>query len=720
MKKIIFAVISLLIAIGSQGQDTKKFLKEGNNHLEYERYRKASSSYLLVLKDEPENSEALFNLGKAYLGSYRHPEGLELMEKALTIKTDIDKHQEYWLGRAYHLNYKFNKAIKHYNNYLAVIPKNDPRKKDIDKFIYECENAKEFVGKRSFYRIDNIGAPINTAIDEHSPILTQDGNTMMVTTVKHKEDGENKSDNYSENVLIYVRDESGKWKKPQQLNHKLTGHEATVQLYDNDTKLLLYRNTGAGDLYQSELIDSVWSEPVPITSINTAWPEIDAYVNKEGDKMIYSSNFKSTNYANSDLFVVTKTANGWSQPKSLGSNINTEYDETSPFISSDGKTLFFSSTGHNSMGGFDVFKSFYDDSTGTWSKPINLGYPLNTPSDDVYFYYSNEDNWSGYFSSYRRGGLGEKDIYKVQFTPNVFITGVVKDKATQKPLPNLNIKFIAEGEEEDMGVDVTKQNSGKYLVNLLADRSYSVIIQDKSGQTLGTFEYIVPLLKEKDPLDYVFDIELNVDAPELISENVTSAAHEDEEIVSIDASEEVVTNKELPKNVVVKEEVDFAALSTMETLTNEVDALDETPSEEKIKEENPTEKAVKEAKNHFKMDDVETGCKRVLHHVYFSFNKAVLQEKSFDELDKLACLMSSKSDSKVEIGGYTDNVGDDAYNKQLSQKRAQAVVDYLVKQGIPKSRLTAVGYGEEHPIASNDDEDEGRELNRRTEFKFLK
>ncbi len=120
------------------------------------------------------------------------------------------------------------------------------------------------------------------------------------------------------------------------------------------------------------------------------------------------------------------------------------------------------------------------------------------------------------------------------------------------------------------------------------------------------------------------------------------------------------------------------------------------------------------------MDDVETGCKRVLHHVYFNFNEATLQKSSYDELDKLACLMSSKSDVKVEIGGYTDNIGNDSYNKSLSQKRAQAVVDYLVKQGIPKSRLTAVGYGEEQPIASNDDEEEGRELNRRTEFKILK
>lgn len=124
-------------------------------------------------------------------------------------------------------------------------------------------------------------------------------------------------------------------------------------------------------------------------------------------------------------------------------------------------------------------------------------------------------------------------------------------------------------------------------------------------------------------------------------------------------------------------------------------------------------------KEYFKMNDVETGCKRVLHHVYFDFNKAILQEKSYEELSKLSCLMSTVPNIKVEIGGYTDNVGDDSYNKSLSKNRAQAVVSYLINQGVSKDRLKAVGYGEECPLASNDDEEEGRELNRRTEFKII-
>lgn len=722
MKRVIFAVIAILIVVVGQGQDTKKFLKEGNNHLEYEHYRKAANDYRLVLKDEPENSEALFNLGKAYLGCYRHPEALENMEKAIAIDDDIDKYQDFWLGRAYHLNYKFDKAIEHYKKYLETLSKSDPRSNDVNKYILECGYAKEFVGKRSFYRIDNIGAPINTSMDEHSPVLTQDGNTMMITARKYTEDGESENGNFSEEVLVATRDENGKWMKPKHFEHNLDGHDATVQLYDNDSKLLLYRNTGAGDLYHSDLVNGDWTDPVPMESINTIWPEIDAYVNKEGDKMIYSSNFNATNHDNSDLFVVTKTANGWSEPKSLGNNINTEYDETSPFISTDGKTLFFSSNGHTSMGGFDVFKSFYDESTNSWSKPVNLGYPLNTPSDDIYFYYSNEDNWSGYFSSYRRDGLGEKDIYKVQFIPNVHVKGVVSDINTKQPVANLNIKFIAEGDEEEMGTDVTKEGTGDYLVNILADRSYSIIVQDKEGQTLGTFEYIVPLLKENDPLDYVFDIELDVAAPELISANVTSAVAEDEEVVGIDAfEEEEVKTEELPEEVEEDEVSDIVSSpETSESETSTSNFVSNETDKPANKTDENKEEAVKEAKSHFKMDDIETGCKRVLHHVYFNFNETTLQESSYDELDKLACLMSSKSDVKVEIGGFTDNIGDDAYNKSLSQKRAQAVVDYLIKQGIPKSRLSAIGYGEEQPIASNDDEKEGRELNRRTEFKFLK
>ncbi len=122
--------------------------------------------------------------------------------------------------------------------------------------------------------------------------------------------------------------------------------------------------------------------------------------------------------------------------------------------------------------------------------------------------------------------------------------GVVKDENTKEPVPNLSIKFIAEGEEEEMASDVTKE-TGKYLVNILSDRSYSVIIEDKNGQTLGTFEYLVPILKEKDPLDYIFDIELNAVAPELISSNMKSAVPEDEEIVAIEVDEEEEDTEEV-------------------------------------------------------------------------------------------------------------------------------------------------------------------------------
>lgn len=763
MKKAGYIIVGVvLMALSTSGQDAKKLLKEGNDNLEYDHFRKASMSFEKALELAPQDPDVLFNLGRAYLGSFRHQEGLEKMEEALSIKPSIDKHQDYWLGKAYHLNYFFDKAITHYSAYRSTIKsKKDTRYTDLTKYIEECNYGKEYLSKQSHYKIENVGEGINTGDIEHSPVVSQDGKTMMFTSRHYFENGngEEEDDEFKEQILISTKDENGDWSKPLEFDHNLNGHDATVQLFDEDSKLLIYRNTGAGDLYISESTGDGWLDPEPFNEVNTQWNERDAYISADGNTVVFSSSFQSDNHdGTTDLFIMTKEGSGkWSNPISIGDNINTKFDENAPFVSTDGKVLFFSSNGHSSMGGYDVFKCLYDEATESWSDPINLGYPLNTPGDDIYFYYSNANNWSGYFSSYRREGFGEKDIYEVTFVPNVFVKGTVKYSNTGELVKNVHVEFIANGEVEVMSSDnVNESEEGKYIVNVLADNSYSILVKSESGQTLATFEYEIGTIKEGDPLEYVYDLEISEEEPELITENRNEATSSEDTPVSIineegqiaaeidDLNESQNTNTLIPDNAGGNDTAseDVSSVDQNETLAIQ-ESNEGQPSEgkqliddtiERLSSNEKEDTDIEESKVHpifpsnsnkvamkeyFKMNDVETGCKRILHHVYFDFNKTKLKEESFTELSKLSCLMNTVPNIVVEIGGHTDDIGEDGYNRGLSQKRAEAVVAFLISQGVPKDRLSAVGYGEATPLASNDDEEEGRELNRRTEFKIL-
>lgn len=745
MKKLSVLSVGILFVLGAFAQDAKKFMKQGNSDLEYEQYRKAIVSFKKVLEVEPENATALFKIGHCYLETFEHQKGLESMQAAIEIDAEVDKYQDYWLGRAYHLNYMFDEAINHYQLYLSTIKsKGDTRRDDLEKFLEECGYAKGYLAQPSHYRIENIGGPINTPDLEHSPVVSQDGKMMMFTSRHYiANGGDENHDDFIEQILISRKGTDGKWGAPQHFEHNLNGHDATIQLFDEDSKLLMYRNSGSGDLFVSEFTGDFWTEPEPYPGVNTQWNEVDGYINVTGDVFIYASSFRANDHdGTTDLFVIRRDESGkWSEPESVGDNINTKYEEKAPFLSSDGKTLYFSSTGHSSMGGYDVFKSYYDEDKEAWSDPINLGYPLNTPSDDIYFYYSNENNWSGYFSSYRRDGMGENDIYEVTFVPNVYVKGTVTDKNTGDPAENVQIDFVAVGEDETTASTPSEEATGKYLVNVVADEIYSVLVKNEAGVTLGTFEYEIPLLKEGDPLEYEFDMEVNMAVPELITENYEQATPEDEQTSAIVSDDEPMSENDIvesnqvtydekgnpienieetqvlaEKSVSSTHPVSNAPQSESFSASPESDDNYKGPSyvNEKYTEENKVD-----VKTYFKMEDVESGCKRILHHVYFDFNKSTLKEISYEELQKLSCLMSTHPSIVVEISGHTDALGNDDYNKKLSHKRAKAVVNYLVQQGVQASRLMAIGYGEDRPLASNDDEEEGRELNRRTEFKII-
>jgi outer membrane protein OmpA-like peptidoglycan-associated protein len=318
----------------------------------------------------------------------------------------------------------------------------------------------------------------------------------------------------------------------------------------------------------------------------------------------------------------------------------------------DGKTLYFSSQGHKTMGGYDIFKSV--NTNGQWSEPENIGYPVNTPDDDVFFVL-NASGKHGYYSSVQKGGYGEKDIYMVTFL------------GPEKP--------VALSDED----------------NLLAGSTASV--SDMMAQTVAVKTVKTTLLK-----GIIYD----------------SMSH-----APLEASIELVDNK---KNQII---ASFTSNSTtgkyLVTLPSGVNYGIAVKAPNYLfysaNFDLPDTAAYQVVERNIPLQSINIGSRIVLRNVFFDFDKATLRPESTAELDRLIALLNQYNKLKIEISGYTDNKGSQSYNQALSQNRSKSVVDYLIAHGIASDRLTYKGYGMDNPIATNET-DEGRQLNRRTEFKI--
>ncbi|ALW87357.1 hypothetical protein AUC43_13285 [Hymenobacter sedentarius] len=496
------------MASPAQAQSTRKDLKTGNKFFEQENYRAALPYYEKVLAKDPNNAKALFNAGISYM-SFDKEKASDYIYKAQKIKPKVSKDVEYWLGRVDHLNYNFDEAVAHFQAYNATLKKNDQRKEELAQLIQHSKNAKvQFNSPKDIF-VKNLGPTINTQFSEHSPVISSDDKLLIYTSrgenvtgaTGKPSDKKNKSiaadGEYYEDIFEATRLDDENWNKPRSLSGVLNGkgHDASTQLFDNDTKLLMYRNDNNGDIFISEKSGGDWTAPKPLGSnINSKSYEGDAYITPDGLTLYFSTGRYSED-GTLDLYVSTRASmtDEFGPAKSLGSAINTKYDDDSPYLSKDGKTLYFSSRGHNTMGGYDIFKSEYNAETRRWGEAQNLGYPINTPDDDSYYRLSPDGSYA-YLSSYRIGGYGEKDIYTINYIKNAIIKGkVFSAKDSTSVIPGVELVFTgAQADKTALSFrDVTKPD-GAYQVAVLSGRTYQVAVS-KDGKNIETQEFAVPV-----------------------------------------------------------------------------------------------------------------------------------------------------------------------------------------------------------------------------------
>jgi outer membrane protein OmpA-like peptidoglycan-associated protein/tetratricopeptide (TPR) repeat protein len=446
-------------------------------------FEQALENYLIAQEFNPDNADLNYQIGYCYLNLQTNRlKALPYLERAKLLNQNMGSEFLYSLGKAYQYSLDFDNAMQVFEAYKATIDtlKNADSYAKALKAMDECMVGKELVKKPIRVRIDNLGAGVNTKFPEYSPVLSEDETKLMFTSRRDETTGkmvDAEDSLFFEDIYVTYKIDN-EWAPAKNIGKPINTeeHDATINLSVDGKKLLIYRTTNGGDVFESRQDGIEWSEPKPIREINTKYYENHAAYSTDGKYLFFISNRKdSISLGGKDIYMAEVASNGSIyNVKNAGSVINTPFDEEGVFCHPDGKTVYFSSHGHRSMGGYDIFKSTFNN--GVWTTPENLGYPINTPEDDAFFVVS-KDGRRAYFASYREEGFGDKDIYVMNFLTDAealsSLQFVVFDPETGKPMQAVvEIKDIATG-----NVIIKRETeNAETIANLQAGKTYEITV----------------------------------------------------------------------------------------------------------------------------------------------------------------------------------------------------------------------------------------------------
>ncbi len=481
---ISLSLLLILIIFGSvlfaQDKATSKlaneFFNDGN-------FNAALDQYLELLKVEPENSKFNYRTGVCYLNTnIDKSSAIPYLEKALESE-DADDNTYYLLGRAYHFAYRFPNAINMFEKFKEVNKGNNENLHDIEKQIEYCYNAIEIMKFPLDVSFENMGSEINSTSPDYYPFVPLNESYLIYNT--KRDDGSNLLPDGSFNSEIYIsRVKNGKYSNARKIDQNintLNGSEEVIGLSADGKHILFYYDNEEhyGDLfigdYQNEKIKNVVKLPKVINSKNH---EIAASISKFGD-VIYFASDREGGFGGVDIYSSRILPNGtWAPAQNLGATVNTEYDEDFPNVTADNKTLYFSSKGHTSMGGYDIFKATWNAVKRNWGDVKNIGYPLNTPEDNMNFRAS-ETGRTGYISALRAKGYGDLDIYSVTFNeidPQYTVLKGYINGADSTQIKDVFISVLDKQTDELYGSYMTNPISGRYII-ILPPGKYNILVE---------------------------------------------------------------------------------------------------------------------------------------------------------------------------------------------------------------------------------------------------
>jgi len=487
MKKVASSFILLtFLALSFQSviaQSPRKILREANELINLESYEIAIEKLSpLVQKNNP---EALLLKGFALVSLERVPEAISVYEKIMPYYSlekgnkaeAVEAH--YYLGQAYRLNEQPDKALEEFSKLKPIVTDKE-LKDDIELEIQYCHNMKELMAHPVPLKIEHLGNVLNSKYEDHSPVTLYDESTIYFTSTRPV-DGIDSIGPYFENIFVSHWRRNG-WTKPKVLN--IPGYNnvnrATVGLTPDGQGLIFFQNDGLhGALYITYKTFEGWSDPEPLPApINSGYNETHASLSPDGNTIYFSSE-RPGGLGGKDIYYSHRLPDGsWGKPINAGKNINTKMDEEGPFIHPDNQTLYFSSTGHNSMGGYDIFKS--SKTENGWTKAENIGYPVNSPSDDI-FYIPTPNGQRVYFSSRKEGSMGQSDLFLLHFPHDsersmAVVSSHIFNNDNQ-PAENATIYIINKSNNERLGEYKVNPTTGKFVTIIPAYQTYLLRIE---------------------------------------------------------------------------------------------------------------------------------------------------------------------------------------------------------------------------------------------------
>jgi len=494
--KYILSLIIVMYAVSLAGQsrsELREMFLSAEGDLLFEDYAEALPKYLSLLQIYPENYNFYFRIGQCYLNTPGEKDkAITWLETAVqNINPDYrrGRFQEtgapfdalYFLANAYRISNDFDKALGAYELFL----------KDVDTEMYDtalvrfqmqtCNNARQMMRKPVYVVDRNLGNTINDRFSEFNAVISPDEKTLLFTRELQFYD-----------AIFWSTKINGIWAEPVNLTPQLGIDQDyyTSSISHDGRTLLLYRtDTYDGNIYSSRLEGDTWGKVVKLNNnINTKYWESHATMTRDGRRIYFTSNRRES-MGGLDIFVAERDSTGdWGPAVNLGPDINTIYNEETPFLANDDRTLFFSSRGHFNLGGYDIFRSDLD-AQGRWSTPVNLGYPVNTTDDDLFFMPLGKGN-RGYYSRFADDGFGRMDIFSCdiysELNPrNFFVTGraSVSNLLAEFPQP-VKITAVSNADKRQMITALTNPVTGLYSFRL-PQGAYSFIYDSDDALSLS-------------------------------------------------------------------------------------------------------------------------------------------------------------------------------------------------------------------------------------------
>ena len=561
------------------------------------------------------------------------------------------------------------------------------------------------------YELVKLNDKVNTRYNEVSPVISPDGKSLYFFVANHPENTFGKEG--SQDIWVSTLDSKGEWTKASHMGAPLNQNRYN-QVYNFMPDGSIFIRGGHGKN----------SKGFSIATLSGGWTELKvtdfesmdkgafngATISSDGKQMIiYFSEKERDKF--SDLYLSSQQPDGhFSKPVKL--KISSIADDYAPFLAPDQKTLFFASNrfAKDRVGGSDVYKvTRLDDTWANWSEPVNLGRAVNTPSEDAYFSIDVGGNiFTARAGATVDGGNFDLLILKPR-NIKILLTVNVYSQKTQQPL----VAAVEVKMKDQKSINAKTTTVGRFETHIPEVNAYTISAAS-TGYLPFTQEYKVPKLKRDTTLHvdiYLTSIAKQLTlSGDLIDKKTSNLVLNGKVTIVLKSDRTVEYKLNSPEG---KYQQDIPGLGWYLFAASAEGYLNATDSV--LVENSDVTPVIK----NIILTPLEVGITVRLKNIYFDFDRTTLKLESFVELDKVVDFLKQNSNVSVEIAGHTDSKGADTYNANLSQGRSQSVVDYLVSQGIDKSRLQAHGYGESKPIDSNDT-DEGRANNRRVEFTVVK